>query len=558
MNSLNVNRVSKRLRELLESHIDLKDVGDRENHFETRALAGIALMIKSRLTVEETASCITDGYHDLGIDAIYLDESQKTLFLVQSKWRNDGSGSINQNEMNSFASGIKRILNFEIEGANERIQSKKYDIERALDGIDYKIESIFIHTGNSDTNGFIMKPMMELMEQTNDEAGEILCFSQIAFREIYAYLSGMDVSDDVTLDDVVLKNWGSISDPFLVYYGVIPAVAVGEWYKKYGNKLFALNLRYYKGRTDVNDGIKRSLSNEPEMFFYYNNGIKLLCKRIIRKAKNSTTNETGIFTLEGVSLINGAQTAGSIGAVYLNDPTKLDKAFVSVQMIDMSNMSESIEQQIAKLSNTQNRIESKDFASQDPNQERIKRELLFSHYNYLYKGGDEITDASHQFSYEEAIVSLACLYDDVSLAATAKRNIGALSEDISKAPYKLLFNNKTNSYELLNSVLSVREVERTLQMKKQSATGKLYGVCVHGNRLIEHIVLHRLKKKEDFSNSVIDIGKYSLTINTDIDTIIPVIVRELETTYADSYPANVFKNQTKCKAISELLNDLNV
>lgn len=70
-----------------------------------------------------------------------------------------------------------------------------------------------------------------------------------------------------------------------------------------------------KGDSDVNDGIKRVLLQKPENSFYYNNGVILLCKAIHQKAKASTTNATGLFMLEGVSLVNGAQTAGSIGTV---------------------------------------------------------------------------------------------------------------------------------------------------------------------------------------------------------------------------------------------------
>ncbi len=59
-------------------------------------------------------------------------------------------------------------------------------------------------------------------------------------------------------------------------------------------------------------------------------------------------------------------------------------------------------------------------------------------------------------------MALACLYADVSYAVIAKGNVGALSEDITKTPYKALVNRSTNSYVLLNSVLYMREAERYL------------------------------------------------------------------------------------------------
>ena len=66
--------------------IDLSDVGDKDNHFETRALAAISIMIKCGLDEIQSAENVTDGYHDLGIDAIYLDDAQKTLWLSKVFW----------------------------------------------------------------------------------------------------------------------------------------------------------------------------------------------------------------------------------------------------------------------------------------------------------------------------------------------------------------------------------------------------------------------------------------------------------------------------------------
>lgn len=92
--------------------------------------------------------------------------------------------------------------------------------------------------------------------------------------------------------------------------------------------------------TDVNQGIKEVLRTEPEKFFYYNNGVKLLCRKITRKAAHSTDRITGLFALEGVSLVNGAQTTGSIGAVYADMPDVVARAKVFIQMIDLADTEE--------------------------------------------------------------------------------------------------------------------------------------------------------------------------------------------------------------------------
>lgn len=556
MANINMMRVASRLKELFSEEIDMSDFpSDSSNHFETRAIASLALMMICGLNPQQSCVHITDGYHDMGIDAIYLDDTQKQLIVIQSKWRSEGTGSISQEEMQSFVEGIKRIINFDLDGANKKILKKKGDIDFSLTTFGYQIHVLFAHTGNSLVSEYARRPLTELMNTTNDDISTLIIYDEITFKEIYTYLAQGQNPESITLDDVILNNWGKVDAPYSAYYGTISAAAIGEWYKEYGNSLFAKNIRFYKGSTEVNDGIKRTLLQEPENFFYYNNGIKVLCESIKRKAKDSTTNATGLFTLQGISLVNGAQTAGTIGNVYLQAPEQVVKAYVMIQIIDLSNAKTKEVTQITKLSNTQNRIDSKDFASLDTEQDRLRTELAFSHYIYLYKSGDTITDLEHQITFDEAIVALACWHGDLSYATMAKRNIGALSEDINKTPYKALFNSSTNSFVLINSVIAIRKIESYLQVKKEQLVGRERLVCVHANRFIAYCILQSIKADTNYNNDVLKADYIERIIRAKIDQLIPQIVLHMNDLYSDSsYPANIFKNVGKCKEIYQCIS----
>lgn len=550
--NINMIRIASKIKELFSGKIDMSDIDkDTANHFETRALAALALMINADLDEMQAATHITDGYHDMGIDAIYLDDARKELIIVQSKWRNNGKGSISHVEMQTFVEGIKRVIGYDLEGANNKIQLKKDDINFALTSMNYQIKAVFIHTGNEACSEYNYRPIKDLMAVTNDEISTLLVYEEINFKEIYEFLAQGQNNKAIDLDDIILLDWGKISEPYPVYYGVISAAAIGEWFRNYGNTLFAKNIRFYKGNTDVNEGIRKTLLNEPENFFYYNNGIKLLCNSIIRKAKDSTTNATGLFRLEGVSLVNGAQTAGTIGNVFIDNPEQVAKANVLVQLVDLSRATEEAYSKITKLSNTQNRIENKDFAALDPEQERIRIDLSFSHYKYLYKSGDKLTNMEDQLTFDEAIVAQACLHEEISYTILAKRNIGALSENINKPPYKVLFNSSTNSFSILNSVLIVRQVEKQLQRMQNEVQGRAKLVCIHGNRFIEHCVLQHLKSDDDFNKRVLDSTYISEEIKNYLDNNFEIVVEKINSMYADSYPANVFKNTAKCKELYE-------
>lgn len=123
------------------------------------------------------------------------------------------------------------------------------------------------------------------MDQTNDDMSTILAFDELNFRNIFEFLSKGQEQANIDIDDVILTNWGRVSEPYTVYYGTISAATVGKWYADFGNLLFAKNIRFYKGNTEVNEGMKKVLLQEPEKFYYYNNGIKLLANRFNEKQR---------------------------------------------------------------------------------------------------------------------------------------------------------------------------------------------------------------------------------------------------------------------------------
>ena len=272
MPNLKMIRVQSKLDELFTDKIDLTDATndeDRQNKYNTRAIAALAIVMRCGIDYDSAAKTITDGYHDMGIDAIYNDVSQKKLILVQSKWRKGGNGSISQEEANTFIAGIKRIINLDFDGCNMKLASKQPEITAAIRDMDYQIEMIFCHTGSQIMDSYALRPIAELLEQVNeDDTTELLVFVESKLQDIYDYLANGQNSDNIVLDDVLLNNWGTVDAPYKAYYGTIPVAAIGAWFNQYGNRLFAKNIRYYKGSTEVNQGIKEVLKNAPDKFFY--------------------------------------------------------------------------------------------------------------------------------------------------------------------------------------------------------------------------------------------------------------------------------------------------
>lgn len=135
--------------------------------------------------------------------------------------------------------------------------------------MDYQIETIYCHTGSQQMNDYASRTIEELLNNTNIAgAMELLTFSEIKLQELYEFFANGQRGDNITIEDVVLTNWGVVEAPFKAFYGTISASAIGEWYDTHGNNLFAKNIRYYKGSTSVNQGIRNVLKDEPQNFFW--------------------------------------------------------------------------------------------------------------------------------------------------------------------------------------------------------------------------------------------------------------------------------------------------
>jgi hypothetical protein len=258
---------------------------------------------------------------------------------------------------------------------------------------------------------------------------------------------------------------------------------------------------------------------------------------------------SGVFVCEGASVVNGAQTVGSISATAATTPDQLQHARVLVRLISLENCPAGFGSELTRAANTQNRIEKKDFAALDPQQERLKTELwLGQQKEYSYKTGDAEPTPERGCTLDEATVALACAQTDIGLAIQAKREVSKLYEDIQKPPYIYLFNPSVTAVRLWRTVEILRAVDNTLREQQRTRDGKEKLIAVHGNRFVLHAVIRKLQPA-DLDSPELDFISIKQRLG-------PLTVEALEGTIAaamsvfpTAYAANLFKNQTKCKEL---------
>lgn len=486
--------------------------------------------------MEELASSVTDGSHDGGIDLIYFSPTERTLYLVQTKWHEDGHGSIDLGDALKFINGVKKLLDNDLDGLNERVQAKRPDIERALFDANANFALVIAHTGQEDLSSDVKLELDNYVASQNDTS-ELMFLRVLKQGELHkavaAGLSGAPVSAEVQI-----YGWGQVKDPHFAVYGQVCAADVAEWMKTHGNRLFERNIRQFLGSSNVNQDIVDTLLSRPEEFWYFNNGITAVASGLAKKPIGGNSSESGIFECTGFCVVNGAQTVGSIFSASERSPESVQKAMVPVRIISSELGSTAFASEVTRFTNTQNAIEKRDFVALDPEQERIRQELHIEGVEYIYKSGTASGSSVKRFDLTEATVALACNSSDVSLAVQAKREIGKLWENLSKPPYKLLFNSGVVGPQLWKVVQTLREVDAAINVEAKKYTGRDALICVHGNRFIEWAVLNAYKSQPTASIPVL------------VDLTIVKLINAVKADFSDSYPASLFKNLSKCKSLA--------
>lgn len=152
------------------------------------------------------------------------------------------------------------------------------------------------------------------------------------------------------------------SDSYRSYLAVIPSRILADLYEKHGSRLLELNVRsFLQIRGNVNKGIRRTILNEPEMFFAYNNGITATARDVeIVEGQHGTL----ITKLKDLQIVNGGQTTASLYSARRNDKAKLDGIFVQMKLsvVDEEKAGE-IVPRISEYANTQNKVNAADFFS---------------------------------------------------------------------------------------------------------------------------------------------------------------------------------------------------
>jgi hypothetical protein len=339
-------------------------------------------------------------------------------------------------------------------------------------------------------------------------------------------------------------------EPHLAFYGYADTADVATWWQEHGDDLCFRNLRHFMRDSSVNNRLRDTLKTEPLNFWYFNNGITIICDEIIKQPIGGAKTDVGVFVCKGISVVNGAQTVGTIGTVpgQNGSQSTVGSSWIQVRLLSMAGTPPELAEQITRSTNFQNAVTNRDFAAMDPLQLRLARELVVMRRTYAFKSGEADPQGEQGCSITEATIALACAHS-VGLAVLAKRELGALWADTKAPPYTTLFNDQLKADQLWQHVLVLRAVDQSLHaLGTAEAFPRTELVATHLNRLILHLVFLDPNVKKLLHPKTDESALQDAAMTSAADAFLRVAAY-VEQAHKGDYLASLAKNNSKCEEL---------
>ncbi len=164
------------------------------------------------------------------------------------------------------------------------------------------------------------------------------------------------------------------------YLLIVPGEQLAAIYDRWGARLLEANVRsFLQARAKTNKGILKTIKDEPELFFPYNNGLSATADEV---SCVRTDDGLAIASISNLQIVNGAQTTGSIHSGLKSAKDQLREVFVQMKLTVVSpDSSEEIVPKISEYANTQNKVNAADFFSNHPFHiliEQFSRKVIFT------------------------------------------------------------------------------------------------------------------------------------------------------------------------------------
>ncbi|NJP96400.1 AIPR family protein [Nonomuraea sp. FMUSA5-5] len=532
------------------------DTAGREQRFLSRALSAEALRIVTGCDYEVAGQGVIDGDRDQGIDAVAVGDGSAEVWLVQAKWSDAGTAKLPKGETLAFADGVRLIESRNFEPFNERMDPFLPRLDAVMGDARLRINLVVAVMGEPVLSEAATAVLDRLRDDANNK-GPMLRSKVLGVADFHRRLR-QDVAPEPVNVKAVMGNWLFKHTPFEAWQGTVAVRDIAGWHAEHGDALYEQNVRKSLGLTRINSGIKETLLKEPENFWYFNNGITVLCDRIEERYLNRRRGDDPVeLTLQGVSVVNGAQTVAAIHEAFGSDPDAVEDAEVTVRVFSLGKERENYATRITETTNTQNDVSQRDFIALDPVQAEIREDFLLSGLGkiYTYKRGEPDPAPEAGCSVEHAAVALACAHHIPDLAVRAGRSVDLLWERGGRGAYPRLFGEMPSAHRVWRSVQVRSAVGAALENERKRLHGRAADMARRGELLITHLVFQLIDQDG------LDDPRYNWQSVLDqvpdlVSRVLPWLIFHVDDEFSrTSFLSSTFNDETRCRSLAKLVLD---
>ena len=347
-------------------------------------------------TEEEAVASLVGGPGDKSLDAVHIDEAASRVFIVQGKYRQRvGNGTEKRSDVLAFADLARAFADDNAFRAYRKNLSaaaagKAEEARKRIKTRKYHLQLYFVTTGKCSMA--LAKEAQNIVRTSEGSNIDIIDGKQV-FRLLSDYLDG--VAPPVPLLELEIESGQGVElsgvlqrfdQQTRIESWVVPVAVdqIARMYESAGIRLFARNVRGFLGDTKINLNMKETLDTEPAFFWYYNNGVTVICD----SAEQVSRGGNRVLRLANPQIINGQQTTRTLHECA----SKSSKSTVLVRVISVPRETDEEAQRFEKLvsqivaaTNWQNAIRASDLMANDRRQVELERNLRKRDYQYLRK-----------------------------------------------------------------------------------------------------------------------------------------------------------------------------
>jgi hypothetical protein len=443
----------------------------KRNNIDEFSRAFIFAVLEKLYPDIEQEEYITDGPGDLSVDAYYIDDSKKEINIFQFKSTEKFEIA---KDKEAFKEGdiAKIIVNIE-KVWNRDKNILKVANNKAVDTINAIWEAL--DKGYTKTNVWFISNYKTTIRDEN----KIDILKENFLEKFRANLKIYSLDDIVNLIlsyefkpvDVDLQIKGrnyfeDISGKIRALIGEVNALNFLKSIIDKNNNLkedvFNENIRVYlKKTTKINKQIYSSIENQEENFnfFFYNNGITAICD-----SYEHANIDSPIVKVKNFQIVNGGQTIHAIYEAYKNGlEENVKNIYLLLRLYEVKDRS--IGQAIARCTNTQNPVRSRDIMANDEVQIKLQQELRRKSWYYerkRYEFRDSEIENEKKIDAEKLGQIILSFYLEKPGSAKNKK------QEVFGAFYNEIFDeNKITAEYVLLPYLLYKDIEKDIKQFEQ-------------------------------------------------------------------------------------------